>query len=163
MYAQELADPAQPLAVGKLTNLSSLGSEEVPLFTEIWLQMDLSRRQRLVQELIDLAEDTVELNFDAVWFIALTDLDAGVRLSAVKGLWEYEGRDLIDSLLDLLERDPNAGVRAEAALSLGRFVLQAERVFGRHNREGSTRESRMSVVGRAGSINSAWEADLKEF
>lgn len=125
-YAQELADPAQPLAVGKLTNLSSLGSEEVTLFTEVWLQMDLSRRQRLVQELIDLAEDTVELNFDAVLFIALTDLDAGVRRSAITGLWEYEGRDFIDSLLDLIARDPNAGVRAEAALSLGRFVLQAE-------------------------------------
>ena len=125
-YAEELADPAQPLAVGKLTNLSALGSEEATLFRDVWLRMDLSRRQRLVQELIDLEEDTVELNFDAVFFIALTDLDAGVRQSAITGLWEYEGRDLIDSLLDLLARDPNAGVRAEAALSLGRFVLQAE-------------------------------------
>ena len=128
-YAQELADPAQPLAVGKLANLSSIEPEEAALVRDVWLEMELTRRQRLVQELIDLAEDNVELNFEAVFFIALTDLDAGVRKSAIEGLWEYEERDLIDSLLDLLERDPNAGVRAESALSLGRFVLQGE--FGK--------------------------------
>ncbi len=173
-YAQELADPAQPLAVGKLANLSSLEPEEVPLFTEVWLQMDLSRRQRLIQELIDLVEDNVELNFNAVFFIALTDLDAGVRQSAIKGLWEYEGRDLIDSLLDLLERDPNAGVRAEAALSLGRFVLQAE--FGRLSASDTERIERalrkafdsaaevVEVRGRAlesiGARSAPWVAEL---
>lgn len=173
-YAQELADPAQPLAVGKLINLSSLESEQATLFTEVWLQMNLSRRQRLVQELIDLAEDNVELNFHAVLFIALTDLDAGVRQSAIKGLWEYEGRDLIDSLLGLLERDPNAGVRAEAALSLGRFVLQAE--LGRLSASNAERIGRalrnvidstaevVEVRGRAleslGACNAPWVAEL---
>lgn len=125
-YVRELADPTRPLAFSKLTNLSALGPEEASLFLNAWPEMDLRRRQRLIQELIDLAEDNVELNFDAVFFIALADSDAEVRLNAVKGLWEYEGRDLIDPLLGLLEGDPDAAVRAEAALALGRFVLQAE-------------------------------------
>jgi len=125
-YLHELADPARPLAVSKLVNLSSMPLEQVSLFMNAWLQMDVRRRRRLVQELLDLAEDNVELNFDAVFFIALADTDAEVRRNAVKGLWEYEGRDLIDSLLGLLERDPDAAVRAEAALALGRFVLLAE-------------------------------------
>ncbi len=125
-YIRELADPARPPAASKLINLSMMGAEETPLFLNAWLEMDLRRRQRVIQELIGLAEDNVELNFDAVFFIALADSDAEVRRNAVKGLCEYEGRDLINCLLGLLESDPDASVRAEAALALGRFVLQAE-------------------------------------
>ncbi|OGO49517.1 MAG: hypothetical protein A2148_05445 [Chloroflexi bacterium RBG_16_68_14] len=121
-----MADPATPLAVSKLVNLSRMGPGQASLFMDAWPEMDLHKRQRLIQELSDLAEDNVELNFDAVFFIALADRDADVRRDAIKGLWEYEGRDLIDSLVGLLESDPDAGVRAEAALALGRFVLQAE-------------------------------------
>ncbi len=125
-YVQELADPARPLAVAKLVRLSMLGPEERSLFMDAWLQMELKRRQRLIRELTDLAEDNVELNFDTVYFMAFADRDPEIRRNAIKGLWEYEGRDLIDSLLGLLESDPDAGVRSEAALALGRFVLQAE-------------------------------------
>ena len=125
-YLAELADPAQRLAVSKLINLSSLGPEEASLFMKVWPEMELSRRQQLVAGLIELAEDNVDLNFDAVFFVALGDRDAGVRRNAVRGLWEYEGRDLLDSLIGMLESDANAGVRAEAALALGRFVLRAE-------------------------------------
>ena len=125
-YLQELADPAKPLAVSKLVKLSSLGPDEASLFLDRWPELDLRRRQRLVHELTDLAEDNVELNFDAVFFIALGDAGADVRRDAIRGLWEYEGCDLIDPLQGLLQHDPDAGVRAEAALALGPFVLQAE-------------------------------------
>ena len=123
---QELPDPSSPLTVSKLTALSRMGQEQTSLFMNAWLQMDVRRRQWLIQELIDLAEDNVELNFDAVFFIALADMDVDVRRHAIRGLWEHEGRDMIDALIGLLERDPAAGVRADAALGLGRFVLQSE-------------------------------------
>jgi HEAT repeat protein len=48
-----------------------------------------------------------------------------VRAESVKALWEYEGDDLPPMLLRLL-RDPEAIVRAEAALGLGRVLLRAE-------------------------------------
>src|SRR3972149_9692644 len=66
------------------------------------------------------------LNFDALVFAALEDEDAAVRTDAVRGLWEYEGRDLIAPLLRLLEKDEEPEVRAEAALALGRFVVLSE-------------------------------------
>jgi HEAT repeat protein len=43
----------------------------------------------------------------------------------VKALWEYEYDDLVPVLLRLL-RDPEAIVRGEAALGLGRFLLRME-------------------------------------
>ena len=125
-YLKELADPAEPLVVSKLTELSAMGPEEASSFLNTWLEMAPDRRQRLLQALGDLAEDNVELNFDAVFFIALGDSEAEVRRGAVAALWEHEGRDLIDPLVGLLQSDPEAGVRAAAALALGRFVLQAE-------------------------------------
>lgn len=123
---RDLADPAQPLAIGKLTGLSNMGPDQAALFMDAWLAMDVRRRGRLVQELIDLAEDNVELNFESVFLAALADMDPGLRRDAIKGLWEHEGGDLVDQLVGLLQRDPDAGVRAEAALALGRFVLKAE-------------------------------------
>jgi len=125
-YLQELTEPANPLVASKLVTLSNMGPDQASLLRSTWLEMELARRQRLMQALIDLAEDNVELNFDAVLFIALADRDADVRRTAVRGLWEHEGRDLIDPLRALLQSDSDAGVRAEAAQALGRFVLQAE-------------------------------------
>jgi HEAT repeat protein len=125
-YLGELADPARSLAVSKLINLSTMRPEEVSLFTPAWLEMDVGTRRRVMKELIDLVEDNVELNFEAVFLVALADVDADVRQYAVKGLWEYEGNDLINPLIHLLESDADPRVQAEAALSLGRFVLQAE-------------------------------------
>lgn len=125
-HLQELADASQPLAASKLAGLSNLETDQAARFTEVWLEMGPARRESLIETLIDLAEDNVELNFDAVFFVALADEEAGARRAAIRGLWEHEGRDLIDPLAGLLEGDGDAGVRAEAALALGRFVLQAE-------------------------------------
>ena len=125
-YIEELIDPAQALAVSKLTQLSALGRPEAGLLAMHWPEMELQRRRRLVQALIDLEEDSVELDFDAVFFLGLADGDAEVRRDSIRGLWENESRELIDALTGLLADDSDAGVRAEAALALGRFVLQAE-------------------------------------
>ncbi len=125
-YLEELVDARKPLVIAKLASLSSPRPKEASLLVNAWPAIELARRQRVVQELIELAEDNVELDFDSVFFVALRDSDADVRRNAVKGLWEHEERDLIDPLVGLLESDTDPAVRAEAALGLGRFVLQAE-------------------------------------
>lgn len=125
-YLQELADPATPLSAAKLTALSNLGPAEASQFFDVWVALPDERRQQVVRELVDLAEDNVELNFDAVLLRTLADADAEVRRTSVQGLWEHNGKSLIDPLIGLLQSDDDASVRAEAALALGRFVLQAE-------------------------------------
>jgi HEAT repeat protein len=125
-YLQELKDRAQPLAASRLSQLSALSNDELTVFGEAWPQIDVARRRQIIRRLLDLAEDNVDLDFDAVFIAGLADEDAEVRYMAVQGLWEYEGRDLISPLIDLLERDPDSGVRAQAALALGAFALRAE-------------------------------------
>jgi HEAT repeat protein len=66
------------------------------------------------------------MDFDRIFMTALQDDDANVRALAVQGLWEHEGRDVIPPLIEMLKGDPSASVRAEAAMTLGSFVLRAE-------------------------------------
>ncbi len=125
-YLRELADPARPLGVARLINLSGLAPDEISAFEDAWRAADVPRRRQVVHKLIELAEDNVELNFDAVFRVSLSDPDVEVRHSGIHGLWEYEGRDLIPMLVALLLTDADQGVRAEAALALGRYALKAE-------------------------------------
>ncbi|MBI1885605.1 MAG: HEAT repeat domain-containing protein [Chloroflexi bacterium] len=125
-YLRELADTSIPIKVSRLTHLSDLSPEQREELAGVWPAIDEGRRRQVVSQLVDLAEDNVDLNFDAVYFVALTDGDEEVRVEAVRGLWEYQGRDLIPHLLRLLARDGSTEVRSEAALALGRFVLLSE-------------------------------------
>ena len=125
-YLQELADPETQFSVSKLVRLSGLTPDEAARLADLWPELELRRRRRLVEELLDVAEDSVDQDYDRVFFIALADRDAEVRRHAIKGLWEHEGRDLAEELLRLLRDDADAAVRAEAAIALGRFAVQAE-------------------------------------
>ena len=125
-YLRELADGSVRLQVASLTRLSGLTPEGLEAFAEAWPRIDVRRRRRIAQELVTLAEDNVELDFDAVFTRGLGDDDADVRLECVRGLWEHERPDIVDPLLHILADDEDAGVRAEAALALGRFVVLAE-------------------------------------
>jgi HEAT repeat protein len=125
-YLGELVDSSAPLTVARLVNLSNLVPDEASAFEEAWRNTDVRRRCLVMRQLIELAEDNVELDFDAVFRVSLSDIDAEVRRFGIRGLWEYEGRDLIPTLVALLLEDADETVRAEAALALGRYALKAE-------------------------------------
>jgi len=125
-YLQELVDSSAPLGVARLVNLSNLVPDEASAFEEAWRGADVHRRRQVMHQLIELAEDNVELSFDAVFRVGLSDSDAEVRRCGIRGLWEYEGRDLIPTLVALVLADVDQTVRGEAALALGRYALKAE-------------------------------------
>ncbi len=122
-YLDSLKDPATQLSVTGLQQLDALESEQIEAFRSAWPEIEFERRRQVIHQLVALTEDNADLNFDAVFFAVMEDGDAAVRCDAVRGLWEYEECDLIPLLLRLLERDEEVGVREEAALALGRFVL----------------------------------------
>jgi HEAT repeat protein len=123
---RDLSDPDKRLGSQQLISFGDLSREEVAQFKETWEEIEPARRLAVLSELTDLAEDNVELNFDAVFKIGVGDEDAEVRAAALQGLFEYEGADLIPRLTEMLREDPNAEVRLQSAVALGRYALAAE-------------------------------------
>lgn len=121
-YLAQLADKSKRIHVSGLRRLSSLDRDRRARLGQVWPAIDVARRRRLVAQMLDLVEDNLDLNFDAVFMRGLEDSDAEVRRISIQGLWEYEGSDLVAVLLRLLADDPSPAVRAQAALALGRFV-----------------------------------------
>ncbi|MEX2236464.1 MAG: HEAT repeat domain-containing protein [Dehalococcoidia bacterium] len=107
-------------------SLSRLDRAATAELRAAWPTLPLDRRQAIVVEAGDTAEDDVEVDFDDLFKVALRDDDSTVKVAAIQGLWEYTTRDLITPLIDLLEKDSDPGVRSTAALALGRFVLMGE-------------------------------------
>ena len=120
-----LADPAKTPSAKELAALTALEGENRDRFLDVWRTLSIQRRRDIVDRLADIVEDNIELDFDTVFMSGLVDDDVQVRSQSVKALWEYEYDDLVPVLLRLL-RDPEAIVRGEAALGLGRFLLRME-------------------------------------
>ncbi|HEU4615775.1 MAG TPA: HEAT repeat domain-containing protein [Kofleriaceae bacterium] len=154
----ELDDPDAKIHAVDLTSLSYLAGDARERFLESWRRMSVQRRRELIDRLAELTEDNVELDFDAIFLVGLLDDDVQVRAESVKALWEHEEDELVLVLLRLLE-DPEAIVRAEAALGLGRFLLRAE-LDGRD--ESELTEVRGRAVESIGARSSEWVRDLIE-
>lgn len=122
----ELADNSKPLGAGKLGYLSGLSREETQLLDQHWPNIELSRRRQVMQKLVELAEDNADLDFNAIFRRCLQDEAPDIRVMAIEGLWECEGRWLMVVLERLVTSDPAEEVRAAAAVALGRFTLLGE-------------------------------------
>lgn len=125
-YLDELADVGRPVRVSKLANLNQLTPEEQDEFERVWPAFGADRRLQILRQLNDLTEDNPELNFDAVYLTSLRDADPRVRTAALDGLWEYDAREFIPALINMMHADEDSGVRGAAALALGRFVVLGE-------------------------------------
>ena len=121
----KLEDTTEPLSVKELADLSSIDRSAHEQFLEVWRRLSIQRRRTIIDRLADVAEDNVDFDFSRVFLAGLLDDDVQVRSQSIKALWEYEGEDLPRILLRLLS-DPEAIVRSEAALGLGRYLLRAE-------------------------------------
>lgn len=122
----ELVDENRRLSANQLKNLSDLEGPDLLTLAEAWPEIAMMRRLNIIRDLAELAGDSVELNFDAVFKLALLDEEPYVRAAAIRGLDEYEGADLIRVFVDLLLIDQDVEVRREAAIALGRYALAAE-------------------------------------
>ncbi len=123
---EELTDSALRLTSRQLTNLADLEGPALRDFAAAWPQIEAGRRRRILTDLAVLAEDNIDLIFDAVFKVALGDEEAAVRAAAIRGLCEYAGRDVIHVLATLVRADPDAEVRRESAVALGRYAIDAE-------------------------------------
>lgn len=122
----ELRERAEMPDQASLYHLSSLAAEDVVRVREVWLDLPVELRRRLVTQLVETAEADFEADFGAIFRMELKDEDAEIRAAAVEGLWEDEDVRLVPLLAATLREDEDAVVRAAAATSLGRFILLGE-------------------------------------
>ena len=139
-----LEDSEQPVPTTELGSLSALNAADRKRFLDVWRGLSIRRRRDLIDRLADLAEDNVDFDFDNLFLAGLLDPDVQVRADSVRALWEYEDDDLAAMLLRLLD-DPEALVRGEAALGLGRFLLRAE-LEGRDDARTREIEERLRAI-----------------
>jgi hypothetical protein len=110
---------------GRRTGLLAYSDLSRPALAEFrvsWGGMSDTERVRLIQSLVDYAEQSVDVNFHRVFREVLADENPRVRQLAIEGLWEDNGPDLPPRFLGLLGSDPDADVRAGAAAALQQFA-----------------------------------------
>lgn len=133
----EIANSDRPLLRAKLAELLNLDSPQLGLFISTLQSIDIKRQRQIVSQLVELAEDNLQLNFDGIFKYCLKDPDSEIRRLAIEGLWENEEAVLIEPLINLLENDASEKVRAAAAVAMGKFATLAE--FGKLRDEQITR------------------------
>jgi len=125
-YLEDLKDNRKPLSTSKLSNLSGLSAEESVLFKNAWSSIDVDRKRQIVGQLVELAANNYQLEFDEAFRIILGDDDTETRLSAVEGLKDCEDVSFIQKFISLLDTKYDIQTRAMSAAALGQFAILAE-------------------------------------
>jgi len=73
-----------------LAELSELDRDEMETFKQAWSPLGPERRRHIISRLVELAEDNVELNFNEIFKLGLSDPDEEVRIKAIAGLWKMK-------------------------------------------------------------------------
>ena len=121
-----LSDETQPFSLEGLAELSDMDAERTKRFSNVWDLLPTDRRRTLIHEVGTQADLKIELTFEQVNRLALSDSDSEVRAIAIHNLWECESPDLVPHFLEILKQDATSQVRAAAAKALGLFVWLGE-------------------------------------
>src|SRR5258707_3465667 len=118
---EDLAAAKHP-PVDALRALSDLSTKQIEEFKKGWPDLPVEKRLETMQSLGEMSEETIDLDINAVSRAVLADPDPAVRAAAIHNLWEDQGEDLIDPLLEYLTDDSSEAVRIAAATALGVYV-----------------------------------------
>lgn len=123
---KRLAYPDQPFPAKYLQYFTDMSDEQVGLFANTWVELPTSRRISILEDLDELGEHDTLMDFSAVGRIALDDKDDMIREAGIRLIWECEDKSFIPKVINVMENDPSARVRASAASLMGRFVYMGE-------------------------------------
>ena len=125
-FLENLADPALSLSNSDFIELSDLSPAELGVFARHWFRLSPERKRAVLTTMVELAEDSLELDFSTIFKLCLKDDDDWVLEKAIDGLWEYEDRSVLPGLLQVLASYRGPDVRAAAASALGKFCVLAQ-------------------------------------
>jgi HEAT repeat protein len=117
-----LLDAGKSYEPRSLEKLSDLLPEQLKALKQAWPEIKPERRIALMEGLEEIMELETRYSFVDIARFALDDLHPKVRISALRLLYEEEDIKLISVIIRMMNKDPDAEVRATAAGTLGFFV-----------------------------------------
>jgi hypothetical protein len=123
LFLESLADPSADVLAADFVEASDLLPRELGLFARTWFGISPERQRWIISTMVELAEDTPELDFCAVFKMCLKDRDEEVMEKAMEGLWEHEDRSVIPSLVEILKSNKGPRARSASAVALGKFAV----------------------------------------
>lgn len=121
-----LLDKSEDFPLRYLSEFSDIQPEALRSLLDTWPRIDPDRKLLLLDQLNARANEDTLVSFDDLGRALLTDKDPQVRIRAMRLLVECEDFRLVPIYIDMLTRDSNVAVRAEAASMLGIFVQLGE-------------------------------------
>jgi HEAT repeat protein len=110
----------------ELGGLSDLLPEQVARLEPIWLELTDRQKQELLQNLSQQESESLRLDFNEVYHLAMGDGSAEVRRQAIDSTVEDSSGWLVEYLLKALVEDEDPEVRAAAAAALEPLARRAE-------------------------------------
>ncbi|MCC6177820.1 MAG: HEAT repeat domain-containing protein [Chloroflexi bacterium] len=120
-----LGQPGE-LPAESLGALSHLVSHDLEAVERTWRGLAPERRREVLTQLARSERANPRQDFNAIYGIALADVDPSVRRLAVEAIHEENGPALLDALVRCADEDPDPNVREAACAHLAPFALQAE-------------------------------------
>ena len=117
---------AEDLPIHLLYRLSDMSESDFKQFKEGWSSAEETRRIALALHMAEIAEENYLIDFSPVFAFMFDDPSASVRIAALDGVWDSEDLSLVETILEMLAEDEDAGVRAAAARALAHYILLAE-------------------------------------
>jgi HEAT repeat protein len=121
-----LLDESKDIPRRYLSEFSDIEPASLQSLLETWPRIAPPRKLLLLDRLNALANEDTLVSFDDVGRSLLRDDDPQVRIRAIRLLVECEDARLVPIYIDMLTKDGDVGVRAEAASILGIFVQLGE-------------------------------------
>ncbi len=121
-----LLDDNAKFPVAFMMSLSDISPANLYLLKKSWAQISPARKTVLMENIEVVHESEITANFEDVAELALDDGNSAVRTSGLRLFWEYENPHLINKFIDMLENDPDVGVRTQAASTLGKYMYLSE-------------------------------------
>jgi len=121
-----LLDEKKPFPPRYLRHFSDLDPANLKLLMKTWPKVATARKLTLLEDLELLAETDTITSFDDLASALLTDPEPGVRVIAIRLLWECPDTRLVPVYLKIMQSDESEQARAVSATALGLFIYEGE-------------------------------------
>lgn len=109
-----------------MLSLSDISMPNLEILRRSWNQISPARKVALMENIEIIHEAEYTSNFEDIATLALDDVNATVRTSGVRLFSDYENCQHINKFVEMLEHDPDIGVRSQTAITLGKYMYLAE-------------------------------------